>query len=265
MRFGLFPAALVLLAVTPAWADGASASGPSADRSVSDASALPEQAAAREHFEHALSLYRTGKYHQAVAELQAALASDPSGKDLVYNLALVQEKLGDFDGAIASLERFQGMEKDPAELERATQTIERLKGARAELSSAPVPVVEAPAHAPCPVPRARGKLDQWVFGTGGAAVASLLVGTIFGVRALALDPRGESTGPGTSFSDLHDRASRAHTAAIVADIAFSTSLIAGAATAALYFGRYADAPAPREARLVLPVPRVTGAWLELRY
>jgi len=265
MRLGLFPAAFVLLTVAPAWAEGASTSGPGADRVVSEPTSPLEQAAAREHFEHALALYRSGKYHQAVAELQAALASDPSGKDLVYNLALVQEKLGDFDGAIASLERFQGMEKDPAELERAAQTIERLKGARAELVSPPVVAARSPAPPPCPLPRVRGKLDEWVLGTGGVAIASLLVGTVFGVRALALDPRGDSTGPGTSFSDLHDRASRAHSAAIIADIAFSTSLLAGAAAATLYFGRYADVPAPREARLILPAPRVTAAWLEVHY
>jgi len=263
MRLGLFPAAFVLLTVAPAWAEGASTSGPGADRVVSEPTSPLEQAAAREHFEHALALYRSGKYHQAVAELNAALASDPSGKDLVYNLALVQEKLGDFDGAIASLERFRGMEKDPAELERAAQAIERLKGARAELV---VPAsVAAPQPAPCPLPRVRGRWDEWVVGTGGLAIASLLVGTVFGVRALALDPRGESTGPGTSFSDLHDRASRAHTAAIVADIAFSTSLLAGATAATLYFGRYADVPAPREARLLSPAPPVTAAWLEVRY
>lgn len=265
MRFGIFPAVIMLFAATPAWAEGSAAAGPSADRSLGDTAALPEQAAARDHFERALTLYRAGKYHQAEAELQAALSSDPSGKDLVYNLALVQEKLGDFDGAIASLERFQGMEKDAAELERAAQTIERLKGARAELVPAASTPSLAPASAPCPVPHTRGKLDQWVLGTGGVAVASLLVGTIFGVRALALDPSGEATDSGTSFADLRSRASRAHTAAIVADIAFSASLVAGAAAATLYFGRYADAPAPREARLVLPAPRVTAAWLEVRY
>ncbi len=265
MRFGVIPAAFVLLAAAPAWAEGAVATGPSGDRTVSETTQLPEQAAAREHFEHALTLYRAGKYHQAVAELESALASDPTGKDLVYNLALVQEKLGDFAGAIASLERFQGMEKDPAELDRTAQTIERLKGARAELApvSAQAPLL-APS-APCPLPRTRGKLDNWVLGTGGVAVVSLLVGTVFGVRALALDPRGDSTGPGTSFADLHDRASRAHTAAIVADVAFSASLLAGAAAATLYFGRYADAAPPREARLILPAPRVTAAWLEVRY
>ncbi|HEX3775645.1 MAG TPA: tetratricopeptide repeat protein [Polyangiaceae bacterium] len=261
MRFGVFPALLVAFVSAPAWADSAPANSPTGERAVELSAAPPEQAAAREHFQRALSLYRAGKYHGAVAELEAALDSDPSGKDLVYNLALVQEKLGDFSGAIASLERFRTMEKDPAELERAAQTIERLQGARAELTSVGP---RAGAAAPCPALRARGRLDAWVLGTGGVAVASFLVGTVFGLRALSLDPSGESTGPGASFASLQDRAHRAHTAAVVADVAFSTSIVAGAAAATLYFGRYADAPQFHE-RLPLSSPRMTAAWLELRY
>jgi tetratricopeptide (TPR) repeat protein len=223
---------------------------------------MPEQAAAHEHFEQALALYRAGKYHRAAEELQAALASDPAGKDLVYNLALVQEKLGDFAGAIVSLQRFQGMETDSVELDRASQTIARLQGARAELSSGPkLPSLPAP----CPVQPARGRFDAWVIGTGGLAVVSLLVGTVFGVRALSLDPSGDSTGPGTSFASLRDRAQRAHGAAVLADVAFSTSLLAGAAAATLYFGRYPDATPPRQAAFQPSAPRVTAAWLVLKY
>ncbi|HEY4105445.1 MAG TPA: tetratricopeptide repeat protein [Polyangiaceae bacterium] len=261
MRFGVFPALFAVFVTVPAWADNAPTNSPSGERGVELSATQPEQAAAREHFQRALSLYHAGKYHGAVAELQAALDSDPSGKDLVYNLALVQEKLGDFAGAITSLERFRTMEKDPAELERAAQTIERLNGARAELESL------GPRAAGTPAPgtaRVRGRLDSWVLGAGGVAVASFLVGTVFGIRALSLDPSGESTGPNTSFASLQDRAHRAHTAAIIADVAFSTSIVAGAAAATLYFGRYADAP-QLQGRLPMPSPRVTAAWLELRY
>jgi tetratricopeptide (TPR) repeat protein len=263
MRFGVFPAIIVLLASAQAGAESAASSTPTTDRGVTDVTT--EAAAAHEHFERALGLYRAGKYRRAVDELQAALAADPSGKDLVYNLALVQEKLGDFSGAISSLQRFQSMEKDPAEVERAAQTIERLQGARAEVgdSSAAQPVS---LPVPCPGrPPMRGRFDAWVMGTGGLALASLLVGTVFGVRALSLDPSGQSTSASTSFATLHDRAERAHTAAIIADIAFSTSLLAGAAATTLYFGRYADPLPPGKNALFLPSPRITAAWLEIRY
>jgi len=263
MRFGVFPALMVLLASAQAWAESAPSSSPTTDRGVSEVTT--EAAAAHEHFERALGLYRAGKYRRAVDELQAALAADPSGKDLVYNLALVQEKLGDFTGAISSLQRFQSMEKDPAEVERAAQTIERLQGARAEVIDSAAPRPASPP-APCPghAPN-RGRFDAWVMGTGGLALASLLVGTVFGVRALSLDPSGQSTSASTSFATLHDRAERAHTAAIIADIAFSTSLLAGAAATTLYFGRYADPLPPAKNALFLPSPRMTAAWLEIRY
>jgi len=87
-----------------------------------------------------------------------------------------------------------------------------------------------------------------VLGTGGLALASLLVGTVFGVRVLTLDAESEET--------------QARDAAIIADVALATSLLAGAGSVALYFGRFADAPAERVA---LPLPRASLARLEFRY
>jgi hypothetical protein len=168
---------------------------------------------------------------------------------LVFNLALVQEKQGDLAGAIASLSRFQSMEKDPKELERASQTIARLRGAQAELLAVvPSAPTVAFAREPCPVPRVRGKLDGWVIGTGGLALASLLVGTAFGVRVFTLDAANEET--------------QARDAAIIADVALATSLLAGAGSVALYFGRFADAPTERA---TLPLPRASLARVEFRY
>ena len=211
---------------------------PPTPRVLTDGRAAPAQAA--EHFERALDWYRAGKYRRAVEELRAALARDPGGKDLVFNLALVQEKLGDLTGAITSLERFQTMEKDPKELERAAQTIERLKGAQAELLAAvPREAASAPVYtANCPPARVRGKFDGWVIGTGGLALASLLIGAGFGVRALTLDADSEE--------------SRARDAAIVADVALATGLLAGAGSVTLYWGRFADASPTTSA---LPMPR----------
>ena len=270
MRLGVFPAIIVLLVASGAQAQSAApvvpgglapaslapaapvspAPGPaSGPRVLTDGSASPAAQAA-EHFERALAWYRTGNYRRAVDELEAALERDPGGKDLVFNLALVQEKQGDLAGAIASLVRFQSMEKDPKELERASQTIARLRGAQAELLAVvpSAPAVVALPPEPCPAPRVRGKLDGWVLGTGGLALASLLVGTVFGVRVLTLDAESEET--------------QARDAAIIADVALATSLLAGAGSVALYFGRFADAPAERVA---LPLPRASLARLEFRY
>lgn len=187
-------------------------------------------------------------------ELKAALERDPGGKDLVFNLALVQEKLGDLAGAIASLQRFQTMEKDPKELERASLTIERLRGARAELLAAVAqePASTRPSPVDCSPQPVRGKLDGWVIGTGSLALASLLVGTVFGIRALTLDADTEGA--------------RARDAAIVADIALTTGLLAGAGTVYLYWGRFADPPT--SAALLPPTRPTLGAPtanLQLRF
>ena len=272
MRLGVFPAVIVLFVATRAEAQSAAPAVPTglapsslapaapvspapapnhANRELTDGSVSSGQAA--EHFERALAWYRAGKYQRAVGELEAALERDPGGKDLVFNLALVQEKLGDLAGAIASLVRFQSMEKDPKELERASQTIARLRGAQAELlSSVPRAPAEASRPAPCPAPRVRGKFDGWVIGTGSLALASLLVGTAFGVRALTLDATAEEA--------------RARDAAVIADVALVTGLLAGAGSVALYFGRFADAPVetatlPR----AQPLPRASFARVEFRY
>ena len=251
MRFGLFPAAIVVLVGARAQAQSASPATPRSDRVPGESAAQPEQTAAHEHFERALTWYRAGKYGRAIEELDAALARDPGGKDLVFNLALVQEKLGDLAGAIHSLERFQSMEKDPAELDRAAQTIQRLEGARAELlgRESRLPVVPS-APAPCPAARTRGKFDAWVVGVGSFAIASWLVGSAFGVRALTLDARSQQKG--------------AHDAAVIADFALATGLLAGAGTMALYFGRYADVPVG-QAFAPLPMPRISAARFEFRY
>ncbi len=84
MRFGVFPAAMLIFAAVHARAQGMAPSGPSGDRVLTDGSRAPGEAAAHEHFERALVWYRAGKYHLAIEELDAALDRDPGGKDLVF-------------------------------------------------------------------------------------------------------------------------------------------------------------------------------------
>jgi len=274
MRLGVFPAVIALLVAARAEAQSSAPVAPGGlapgslapaapvspapappgshtNRVLTDGSASPAQAA--EHFERALAWYRAGKYRRAVGELEAALERDPGGKDLVFNLALVQEKLGDLAGAIASLVRFQSMEKDPKELERASQTIERLRGAQSELLST-TPQAPAPASlpAPCPAARVRGKFDGWVIGTGSLALASLLVGTAFGIRSLTLDADTEQ--------------SSARDAAVIADVALATGVLAGAGSVALYFGRFVDVtPETSTLSPAQPLPRASLARVEFRY
>ncbi len=176
------------------------------------------QAGARRHFERALELYRAGKYRSARDELRLATELDPDGKDLFFNLALVEEKLGDLEAAIAALERFRGLESDGKERARAQVTIDRLRGAqRAARSSAamgtPCPEPKAPARGPDPV----------LIGSASLALVSLAVATVFGVKALSDDVGDERTSTSLSVTQLRERARRAEREALVADVALAVA------------------------------------------
>lgn len=254
MRFSMFPAVVVILLAARAQAQSPDPNGtPRSDRAPGDRESVAgtSSVGAHEHFERALTWYRAGKYGRAVEELKLALDRDPGGKDLVFNLALVQEKLGDLEGAIQSLDRFQSLEKDPAELERAAEAVQRLQGAQAEVAAnrPQCAALPAPASAPAPPPRVRGNFDAWVIGAGGVAIASFVVGTVFGVRSLTMKSNSE--------------AGRARDSALIADFAFATSVLAGAGSVGFYLGRYADAPARPGATVAMP--RVSSAGIVLRF
>lgn len=207
------------------------------------ASALPVDAAptaessARPHFDRALELYRAGRYADALQELEAAAKLDPGGKDLFFNLSLVHEKLGQLPEAIVALERFRALETDAAERERARLTIERLKGAKANLAAA------HPAATPCPAPPAapapsQGRPTAVLIGSASVAVVSLVVGAIFGAKALADDVGDTSTSASLSIGQLRERGRRAEREALVADIAFAL----GAASAGTFAGVWLLSP-----------------------
>lgn len=189
---------------------------------------------AKHHFDEALSHYREGRYRAAIAELKAALTFDPTSKDLVYNLALVHEKLGELDLAIAALERYAELERDPKELARARLAKVRMQGARAELS-APVVVPSRIPIPPVAVPINDRHTNPWLVATTVVAATGGVLGVIFGVRALALAP-GDSatTNASTSIDDLHDQQRRADISARVADVSFGVGLVSGVVAAFLW-------------------------------
>jgi tetratricopeptide (TPR) repeat protein len=188
------------------------------------------EASARGHFDRALELYRAGQYARARDELKAAASLDPGGKDLFFNLALVHEKLGDLEAAIAALERFRELEGDAAERERAGLTIQRLRGAQQAAAQTQPP---APAAAPCPepapaAPSPRGSspspsASPMLIGAAATSVVALVVGTVFGVKALSDDVGDERTSTSLSVAQLRERARRAEQEALVADVAFAVA------------------------------------------
>jgi tetratricopeptide (TPR) repeat protein len=198
--------------------------------------------AARSYFERALEHYRAGRYHDAIRELDAAFALDPSGKDLAYNLALVHERLGQLREAVAYLRRYVQLESDPAEIASAREAITRIEGARVEQAerAALSATHAAPASAPaasaagCAEP---GRWDGWVTATSGAAVVAMVVGVAFGVGSLMAAPGDVATSSERSIDDVRRASRNAHTYAQVADVAFGVGLLSGAAAGLLYFGR----------------------------
>lgn len=206
------------------------------------------EAGAHPHFDRALELYRAGRYADALAELKQAATLDPNGKDLFFNLALVHEKLGQLPEAVSALERFRELETDPKERERARLTIERLKGAEEAAQKKPF------APGPCPAlteatPRepAPSSTKPILIGAASVTLASLALGTIFGIKALADDPNNEPTTSTLSASAIHARAARAQREALVADVAFA---VAGA-SAATFAGVWLLAPTDPTRRAAL--------------
>jgi tetratricopeptide (TPR) repeat protein len=211
----------------------------------------PEQTGAvgaRAHFDRALELYRAGQYAPARDELKAAAALDPGGKDLFFNLALVQEKLGELEQAIAALERFRELERDATERERARLTIERLRGAQQAASEQPAAAVPSAPAAPCPEPPAPAAPPSGpnpvLIGTAATSIVALMVGTVFGIKALSDDVADEGTSSSLPVTQLRQRARRAEQEALVADIAFAVA----AASATTFVGVWLLTPTQSRAR-----------------
>jgi tetratricopeptide (TPR) repeat protein len=197
-----------------------------------------DEAAARQHFDRALELYRAGLYAEALEELEASAKLDPNGKDLFFNLALVHEKLGQLPDAIASLERFRALETDSAERERARLTIERLRGAQQAGEIARRNAAACPKPPPQSPPPSQPYTGPVLIAAASTAVVSLIVGTVFGVKALSDDVGDVSTSASLSVAQLRERGRRAEREALVADIAFAVS----AASAGTFAGVWLLSP-----------------------
>jgi tetratricopeptide (TPR) repeat protein len=174
---------------------------------------------AREHYER-------GHYRAAAELLEQALVLDPDGVELLYNLGLIYERLGELEVAEGYYRRYVEREPDAARRARGEAILRRIRGAAQ--SKAPT------APAPEPTGAAAPSSYLWLV-PGGIAVAAAVTGTVFGIGALARDP-GETprTAPGTAVDDLRSDAETAHTFAVVADVAFLVSAVAVGATVALY-------------------------------
>jgi tetratricopeptide (TPR) repeat protein len=243
----------------------------------------PAKARARQHFERARQLYKQGAYREALVELDAAHTLDPVARELVFNLAVIHEKLGNIDEALRYLHLYLGMGLSAPEATKADAYIHRLEGARRELAApqaTPKPPDSAAATDPAKPPEptdgssrppdtgapaelegeveapspGHGRVDAATVVALGVTLAAAGAGTVFGVKAISDRPTGFQTGVMGSFDDFKNRNDQAHREAVVADVCFGVSLAAAVLTAYLYFGR-------TKAPEVAGHPRVTGGVL----
>jgi tetratricopeptide (TPR) repeat protein len=225
----------------------------------------PDVAArARQHFQKGRELYQAGAYREAIGELEAAHSLDPRAKDLVYNLAIVNEKLGQIDGAIQYLHVYLEMELEAQERVHAEATLKRLEGSKKEVVVAPISLPPTtgstpPETATPPPPPPNGRIDAATVAVGGTAVAGVAVGVIFGIKALGDRPTNVVSGKdGQNPQTLAADQSHAHTEGIIADVGFGVGVAAAAITAYLYFGRPKAAAHPRPENTVSVTPVVSG-------
>jgi tetratricopeptide (TPR) repeat protein len=249
------------LALVTVGADGRAAGQASAAAS-SPAVGTPEAiAAARAHFTRGRDLYQTGAYREAIVELDAARALDPKAKDLVFNLAVVHEKLGEIDDALHYARIYGGMDLEPAERARAESYIKRLEGAKNEVLARRAQ--EAAASPPTPPPPVaepkRGRIDVITVVAAAVAVGAAGAGTVLGIKALGDQPSNFVTGEnGATIASEQSQQDKAHTEAVAADVCFGLAGAAAVAAAVLYFARYRDAGQPPPSPSSPPAVSQTG-------
>ena len=210
----------------------------------------------------ARELYAHGHYRAAVARLEAALALDPEGKELVYNLALIHERLGELDAAALYYRRYLAMETVPKEREKIQRVLQRLEGAKQDFGAFGEALGLSPNAPSASAAPARG-VGPWVVVTGILGATGLCTGVILGISALARSPGADTmTGPSLTADQLVADARAAHQQAVGADIALLIGLAATGAAVTLYAtSRVAPSPRPKPAatRVALALGPFSGA------
>jgi tetratricopeptide (TPR) repeat protein len=249
---------------------GAAATGvvaPSPARA--EATSAANEAAARRHFERARDYYAQGSYRDAIGELEAAHTLDPNAKDLIFNLAVVHEKLGHMEDALTWSRLYATMDLTPAEREKAEAYVHRLEGAKKELDdhpttpdtsgAAPVPTSSPPPLPPAERPSGKG-LNALALGLGSVSIAALAFGVVLAVKAEEdRPPTPFVTGRDGTYADLAARQTEAHREAVTADIGFGMAATAATATVVLLVvARLRDRTSARSAPSVSAVPLLGG-------
>ena len=202
------------------------------------------------HYRSGRALYLEGRYDEAVVELEQALALDPNAPILLYNIALVYEKLARFERAVEYLRRYQETEEGGQEHERVDAAIRRIQGAarhRSEHPVAPPRVVHVPMPVPTPVgpERSLGRADGWFWTAMGFSGVALAAAAIAGGLAVSTDADVQRfvLGETGTRADRQGLIDRTNNLALAADISLGTCLVSAAVGMLLYALRWTEGPA----------------------
>ncbi|MBI2392221.1 MAG: tetratricopeptide repeat protein [Deltaproteobacteria bacterium] len=222
----------------------------------------PNQLKAEAHYKRARELYQLGRYREAIAQLEAALKLDPGGAELLYNLGLVHEKLGDVDEAVDAYKRYLkalGPDADPEEVAKIKGIMKRLEGAKTELKAREAKKTE---HRFTPL--SAGLLV-------GAGVAALATG-VFGIAALRHDSEAREfvVRDEKGVADRQVLVDRAGSEATMANVFGALTVLSAATGVTLYLlSEYpkeddpTEVPRAKAALRMVPLPRGGAVGLEV--
>lgn len=187
--------------------------------------------------------YLAGRYREALTELKAALELDPSSLNLTYNVARVNEDLGNLDEAISYYQDYLALlpQSDRKERGKTDKTLRRLQGAREEVAaerSASALKGFGPAPAPEPKP-SFGRMDVWFWTAAVGGVGLAAAGGVAGLLALQRkdDVAAFVVGPDGSFATRKALGEQADNYALTADVCFLAGGVALTGAALLFFLR----------------------------
>lgn len=243
----------------------------SGSRVCAQGPAAPDEAA-RQHFQSGRLHYDDGEYEAALREFESAYERSHH-PELLFNLYLTTERLGQLDASIQYLERFlaEGQPSDE-QREQLTRRLENMRERRdraaAEAAAAtPVgPAPDAAIQAPAPT-RSSGDLlpAAIAFGVAGAALISF---GITGGLALA-ENASIRDGCAARGNCTEGDVSTLRTLNAVADASWITAAVGGVAGVILLvtLGLPSESPSESGQARLLPLlsPAMAGANLEVSF
>ena len=208
---------VLALVAAPLRAQSPDAAVPRGTEPATSTAAEPDDASAR--FARAETMYREGRYEEAIAVLEELIEDYPE-PILYFNLGRANESSGRIEAAISAYDSYLEAAPDAPDRESVRDRIARLRQRqRPEPSPVPTPPVLPPSPAPRPI------VAPWVVaGLGGAGLA---VGATFAGLSRARSNDARNAPDQVTAKSEHD-AARRH--AVAANVAFGVGaalLVAG--------------------------------------